>query len=152
MSDPKSNTAISKVDPHTGKVLTARGPLDQIKPPKKEEVTAISAAVGKNLPVNKFEDHPDWNGMDLVTVNDPFLFAFQDGLPDDNGKKTEFVTFVAWVCPPGKQPEGEACMIRTGARNVYERLLNAYINDALPIRGSLRYVPTRRGKNAIFLD
>ncbi len=151
---PASNgtTAISKVDPRTGKVLTLRGALNSLKPPKAQEISPIGQVAGKNLPINKFEDHLDWNGMDLVTVNDPTLFAFQDGIPNEHGERSEFVTFVGWVCPPGKQPDGEAMLIRTGARNVYERILTAYMMDALPIRGTLRYVATTRGKHAIFLD
>ncbi len=153
MSDKSvsTSTAISKVDPRTGKVLTIKGEISTLKPPAKGAISSINKVAGKNPPVNNLDNHvTDWNGMDIVTVDDASLFAFADAEWD--GKKSEYVTFVAWICPPGRDPEGEPLIIRTGAANVYGRLLEAYLKDALPVRGALRAVPTRRGKMAWFLD
>jgi hypothetical protein len=131
-----------RVDPRSGLAIRIKTAEDMAIPPDPKSVSPIDKVAGKNPPVANLRDHPEWAGMDLYITDVRF------GEGEVNGKHSDYFIAVAFVCAPGKKPAKENfVLLRTGADNVYQRIAEAYVKNALPVKGTLR-----RGGRAWFLD
>ena len=143
MSEEKS---LTKVDPRTGLVITVKAPIEKVRPPDPKSLSLIGQIAGPNPNVVNLRDHPEYAGMDLVTTDDASSITFGEG--EQNGRKSSYLMMVCWITPPGQKPEqGKAIVLRTGAGNVYDRVAEAWVKGAFPIKGTLR-----KGGRAWFLD
>lgn len=134
----------SKTDPRTGVVVKYAPPLEELRPPDSKIISDISKVAGANPSVVNLRDNNSFAGMELLTTEREDLVAFGEG--DQGGKKSNYVMVTCWVYAPGTKP-GKAILLRTGAGNVYNRIAEAYVKGALPVRGTLR-----KSGRAWFLD
>lgn len=146
MAQEPATTALTKVDPHTGKSVTIAPPMSELRPPDEKLIRDISKVAGANPAVLNLRDHPEFAGCALITTNDPNAIAFTDS--DQDGKRSSYLIVTCWIVAPGQKPEpGKAVLLRTGASNVYNRIAEAWIKGQLPVKGTLR-----KGGRAWFLD
>ena len=131
-----------RLDPISGKMIMFKTAEQMATPPDMQAVSKISQVAGANPPVANLRDHPEWAGMDCYITEVHF------GEGEQNGKQSDYFVATAFICAPGQKPKPDNfVLLRTGAGNIYNRIAEAFVKNALPIKGTLR-----KGGRAWFLD
>lgn len=125
-------------DKQTGEIIPAR-----FKPPSRASVTKVEQVSGKNLPKVNLKDNADASGKILIATK---AVLNTEGSPEYGARP--FVIITGFLFPPSREAQPEdACVVVTGASNVYERMADALNAKAFPVQGVLR-----KSGRAWFLD
>lgn len=133
MADKEDKSNRTYADPKTGEVIVFKAPV-AITPPKRNTLTDINKVAGKNPAAINLRDHPEFAGMELIVAD----VRLTSG--EISGHKTNYAIIACFLVTPGKEPtKDDFRMLITGADNVYDRVVEAVLANALPISGTLRH-------------
>lgn len=129
------------IDSRTNEQIVVHEP-SALKPPDPKTVSDINAVAGSNPPAVNLRDHPEFNGKEFTVVD----VRFTSG--ETGGKKTTYMVAAGYLCNKGEKPsEKNFVVLLTGSSNVLTRVMQAFSQNALPVKGTLRL-----GGKAWFLD